>query len=174
MARNTPQSPFAAVTVARASAAARTTAAPGARSSTPSCAVVAAVVARRGARVAAIGTAAQIIDVLFVLVDLVQQIGTDQTSGCNRGDGVGGVQKCAGITLQRILHAVHVRSLHGKTDGEASRRGEHIIVVVALVTIDAEGLLDRLEAASDIIIGSHHDSSWAKHSPLITRSSPAG
>ncbi|MDC7230776.1 MAG: hypothetical protein PQJ48_10735 [Sphaerochaetaceae bacterium] len=113
MARNTPQSPFAAVTVARASAAARTTAAPGARSSTPSCAVVAAVVARRGARVAAVGASAQIIDVLFVLIDLAQQIGADQTPCRYRGDGVGGVQKRAGITLQRILHCVHVRSLHG-------------------------------------------------------------
>jgi hypothetical protein len=74
---------------------------------------VAAVVARRGTRIAAIGAAAQIIDVLFVLVDLVQQIGADQPPCRYRGDGVGGVQKRAGITLQRILHAVHVRSLHG-------------------------------------------------------------
>jgi hypothetical protein len=135
---------------------------------------VAAVVARRGARVAAIGTAAQIIDVLFVLVDLTQQVGADQTSRCYRRDGVGGVQKRSRAPLQRILHAVHVRSLHGKADGEASRRAEHIIVVITLVAVDAEGLLDRLEAASDIIIGSHHEASCAKHSPLITRSSPPG
>jgi hypothetical protein len=45
---------------------------------------MAAVVARRGARIAAVGTAAQVGDVLFVLVDLAQQIGADQTTGGNR------------------------------------------------------------------------------------------
>jgi hypothetical protein len=160
VARHTPQPALAAVAVARATAAARTAAAPGARARTPSGAIVAAVVARRGAGVAAVGTSAQVVYVLPVLVDLTQQARAEQTSGGNRGDGVGGVQKRAGAPLQRILHAVHVRSLHGKADGEALRRGEHIIVVVALVAVGAESLLDGLEPAAYVVVGTHHIPSW--------------